>query len=187
MSSICYASDLPVGDPYVQWCRLEVREENLSNIEVIISHPNLAVEKTPRNPLDLQEPSGLALALDRSPALWGTAVLWGHLWDFSLLHLFRLLSLPCRKRGWQPHSIVGKETVALIQTSNRNPSSWFPDATASFQWWHRYLNGYTTYSAWNLTLLFNWLEIHRLIKGFDFPHIFILFLFFFSVCFPIAY
>ena len=69
VSSICYASDLPVGDPYAQWCRLEVREENLSNTEVIISHPNLAVEKTPRNPLDLQEPSGLALALDRSPAL----------------------------------------------------------------------------------------------------------------------
>ena len=50
MSSICYASDLPVGDPYVQWCRLEVREENLSNIEVIISHPNLSVEKTPETP-----------------------------------------------------------------------------------------------------------------------------------------
>lgn len=62
-------------DPYdAQWCRLEVLEENLSNIEGIISHPNLSVEKTPRNPLDPQLLSVLGLALDSSPALQGTAV-----------------------------------------------------------------------------------------------------------------
>ena len=61
-------------------------------------------------------------------------------WTQLSTHSHSLSLPPICEEGMASSPYCRREAVALIQTSNRNPSSWFQ----SFKWWHLYLNGYST-------------------------------------------